>query len=98
VEAPNLLVTMRPLERLELLFWFYCFFANQAADVVPANTSATPQNLSSDEFGQELDITARSLIGPRSNVLCGYSHLWRGEKITGPRDADFTYVQWEWNF
>ena len=89
---------MKPAKRLELLFWYYYFFANQAGDIVPAITSSTPQNLTSDEFGQELDFTARYLIGPRSNVLLGYSHFWRGSKITAPHDADFTYMQWEWNF
>ena len=37
-------------------------------------------------------------IGPRSNVLIGYSHFWRGNKILAPADADFTYAQWELNF
>lgn len=98
IEAPNVLLTMRPHKRLELLFWYYYFFANQAGDIVPANTSSTPQNLTSDEFGNELDFTGRYFIGPRSNVLLGYSHFWRGQKITAPHDADFTYMQWEWNF
>lgn len=98
IEAPNLLLTMKPTKRLELLFWYYYFFANQASDIVPAITSSTPQNLTSDEFGQELDFTGRYYIGPRSNILLGYSHFWRGAKITAPHDADFTYVQWEVNF
>jgi len=37
-------------------------------------------------------------IGPRSNALLGYSHFWRGNKITAPQDADFVYVQWTTNF
>jgi hypothetical protein len=89
---------MKLVDRLELLFWYYYFFANQAGDIIPANTSSTPQNLTSDDFGNELDITARYLIGPCSNILVGYSHFWRGEKITAPHDADFTYMQWELNF
>jgi hypothetical protein len=97
-DTPNLLLTMRPTERWELLFWHYYFFANQAGDVITANTSSTPQNLTSDDFGQELDVTVRYLFGPRSNILLGYSHFWRGDKITAPSDADFTYMQWEWNF
>jgi hypothetical protein len=41
---------------------------------------------------------ARYCIGPRSNVLFGYSHFWRGDKILAPEDADFFYTQWETNF
>ena len=34
----------------------------------------------------------------RPGYRAGYSHFWRGDKITASRVADFTYVQWELNF
>lgn len=98
IEAPNALLTMKPHKRVELLFWYYYFIANQAGDVVPSITSSAPQNLTSEDLGQELDMTARYYIGPRSKFLFGYSHFWKGNKITAPSDADFTYMQWELNF
>ena len=49
-------------------------------------------------LGQELDLIGKYVIGPRSNILFGYSHFWRGDKILAPKDADFAYSQWEVNF
>jgi hypothetical protein len=98
VEAPNVLLTMKPHERLELLCWYWHIMANQAGDIVPSIGGTPAQSTTSKDFGDELDLTARYLMGPRSNVLLGYSHFWRGNKILAPQDADFTYVQWELNF
>lgn len=61
-------------------------------------TATELQSLDEAYLGQELDLIAKYAIGPRSNILFGYSHFWRGDKILGPTDADFTYVQWELNF
>ena len=49
-------------------------------------------------LSEELDLIAKYTFGPRSNILFGYSHFWRGDKILAPRDADFFYTQWELNF
>jgi hypothetical protein len=98
IEAPNIQLKMKPAERFELLCWYYYFMANQADDIVPSITATPPQSLDSQDFGQELDCTVKYLIGPRSNVLFGYSHFWRGSKILAPHDADFIYSQWELNF
>jgi len=98
IEAPNVLLTMKPHQKVELLFWYWHIMANQAGDIVPSIGGTPPQSTDSKDFGDELDLIAKYLIGPRSNVLVGYSHFWRGNKILAPQDADFTYVQWEMNF
>ena len=90
VEAPNLLLTMKPHQRLELLCWYWHIMANQAGDIIPSIGGTPPQSTTSKDFGDELDLYAKYSIGPRSNVLIGYSHFWRGNKILAPADADFT--------
>lgn len=98
IESPNVLLTMRPQEKISLLFWYYHFMANQPGDIVPSFGGTPPQSLASSDFGNELDFIVTCQIGPRSNVLLGYSHFWRGSKILAPSDADFIYSQWELNF
>lgn len=98
IEAPNVLLTMKPHQKVDLLFWYWHFMANQSGDIVPSIGGTPPQSTASKDLGDELDITAKYSIGPRSNVLLGYSHFWRGNKILAPADADFSYVQWELNF
>jgi hypothetical protein len=48
-----------------------------------------PQSIASKDVGDEFDLIAKYGIGPRSNVLVGYTHFWRGNKIFAPADADF---------
>lgn len=98
IEAPNVLVTMYPKERLELLFWYWYFQSNTANDIVPSIGGTPPQSTNSKDFGQELDFYLKHTLSPRSNILYGWSHFWRGNKILAPKDADFFYVQWELNF
>ncbi len=98
IEAPNLLLTMKPHAKVDLLCWYWHIMSNQAGDIVPSIGGTPPQSTASKDFGDELDLIAKYGIGPRSNVLLGYSHFWRGNKILAPADADFTYVQWELNF
>lgn len=98
IETPNVLLTMKPAERVEILFWYYFFMANQAENLVPSVTAPSPQSLASEDLGQELDLTARLLIGPKSNLLLGYLHFWRGIKIIAPSDVDFLYSRWELDF
>lgn len=97
--APNVQVTAKPQDtNWEFLLWYYYFRAAERGDIVPAITATELQSLDAAYLGQELDLIAKYTIGPRSNILAGYSHFWRGDKILGPTDADFTYVQWELNF
>jgi hypothetical protein len=98
IQSPNVLLTASPSPNWNLLLWYLHFMANQDTDIVPANGGTPPQSLSSKDYGDELDIVAKYNIGPRSNVLVGWSHLWRGSKILAPNDADFLYMQWELNF
>jgi hypothetical protein len=98
IESPNVLLTMKPHKDWDLLFWYWYFLANQAGDIVPSIGGTPFQSLSRTHFGDELDFIVKRTLSPRSNVLLGYSHFWRGNKILAPRDADFVYVQWELNF
>ena len=98
IESPNVLLTFKPHSRWDILCWYWRFIANQAEDIVPSIGGTPPQNTSSTDFGDELDLIAKYTFGPRSNVLFGYSHFWRGDKILATEDADFFYTQWEMNF
>jgi hypothetical protein len=98
IEAPNVLLTMKPHQKWDLLLWYWHFMANQAGDIVPSISATPAQSTTSKDLGDEVDLTARYSFGPRSNVLFGYSHFWRGDKILAPQDADFFYTQWELNF
>jgi hypothetical protein len=80
------------------LLWYWHFRANSESDIVPSIGGTPTQDPTESHLGDELDLIAKYTIGPRSNVLFGYSHFWRGDKITAPEDADFFYTQWEMNF
>lgn len=99
IQSPNVLLTAKPPETdWELLCWYWYFRADQRGDIVPALGATELQSLDSRFLGQEVDLIAKYVIGPRSNILFGYSHFWRGDKILAPKDADFAYSQWEVNF
>jgi hypothetical protein len=98
IESPNVLLTMTPVPKWDLLFWYWHFQANSASDIVPSIGGTPNESLTRTHFGDELDILAKYKYGPRTNFLFGYSHFWRGDKILAPRDADFFYTQWETNF
>jgi len=98
IQSPNVLLTMKPTKKWDFLMWYWYFMADSAADIVPSIGGTPPQSTSMTHFGDELDLLAKYKIGPRSNVLFGYSHFWRGNKILAPKDADFFYTQWEMNF
>ena len=98
IEAPNVLMTMSPTKKFEFQIWYWYFLANSASDIVPSIGGTPAESLSRTHFGDELDLLSKYKVGPRTNVLIGYSHFWRGDKILAPRDADFFYTQWEMNF
>ncbi len=98
VEAPNVLLTMSPTKNVKLLLWYWHFMSNQETDIVPSLGGTPTQSTASKDLGDELDIILKYRLGPRSNALLGYSHFWRGNKITAPQDADFVYVQWTTDF
>ena len=98
VEAPNILLTAKPGAKWTLLMWYWHFMAN-TDDIIPSVGNTPPQHTTgSKDFGDELDVLLRYSIAPRSKVGFGWSHLWRGDKIIGTRDADFLYTEWELNF
>ena len=98
IESPNILLTMKPHKRVQLLAWYYHFMANQAGTAVPSIGGTPTQSTTSKDLGDELDLIAKFNISPRSSALIGYSHFWRGNKITAPNDADFVYIEWLMNF
>jgi alginate export protein len=98
ISSPNALLTMKPTKNISLLAWYWHFMAAEQGDIVPSLGGQPTQNTSSNDLGDELDLILKYGIGPRSNILFGWSHFWRGNKITGPKDADFFYTQWTQNF
>lgn len=98
IESPNVLLTMKPHEKWDLLFWYWRFIANSPSDIVPSIGGTPNESLSRTHFGDEIDILAKRTLSARSNLVFGYSHFWRGNKILAPEDADFVYTQWEVNF
>lgn len=96
--SPNMLLTTKANDNWNLLMWYYYLGAAQANDVVPGVAVPSAQRTDSNDFGNELDLIAKRKLSARSNILFGYSHLWRGSKIIGTNDADFFYTQWELNF
>lgn len=98
IESPNVLVTMKPNDKVEFLLWYLHFMSNTAGDIVPSFGGTPLQSTASKDLGDELDLILKYNFGPRSNILFGWSHFWRGNKILAPQDADFFYTQWELNF
>ncbi|MEZ6121031.1 MAG: alginate export family protein [Pirellulaceae bacterium] len=100
IESPNVLLTMKPTDKLSLLLWYYHFMSNQDTDIVPSIGGTPAQSTTSKDFGDELDLIATYSISPRSQILFGWSHLWAGNKIiTANRsDEDFFYTEFTLNF
>jgi hypothetical protein len=98
IESPNVLFTMNPHKKWNVFIWYWHFLANSGTDIVPSLGGTPIESLERTHFGDEVDFLAKYTIGPRSNLLFGYSHFWRGNKILAPKDADFIYTQWEMNF
>jgi hypothetical protein len=98
VRAPNARLVMNPTKKLKLLFWYHYFGADQVGDIIPGVAVPSAQDLTNDDFGNELDCFASYNLTSRVNVAIGYSHFWRGERIIGTNDADFFYLQTTLNF
>jgi len=98
IQAPNVLLSMQPSSKLSFHLWYYHFMANQAGDIVPSIGGTPPQSTTERHFGDELDFLAVYQMTPRANLWFGWSHLWRGNKILAPSDADFFYTHVEVNF
>ncbi len=96
IQSPNVLLTASPTDKLDLLLWYYYFQSDTAAPV--PSIGGTPNQNGGRYFGQELDLIAKYKLRPRSEILFGYSHFWRGSKIENPNDADFFYCEFTVNF
>lgn len=94
--TPNILLTSKPGKDWNLLMWYW-HFSSDSEEPVPSLGNTPPQNTSRD-LGDELDLYLTYTFGPRSNLGFGWSHFWRGSKITAPSDADFLYTQWTLDF
>lgn len=98
ISSPNVRMTMSPTQKLSLLLWYYNFQTDEANDIIPGVAVPSNQVAGETDFGNELDFLATYKVGPRTNVVAGYSHLWRGAKIIGDTDADFFYLQAQTDF
>lgn len=98
VSAPNVRLTMKPTEKLSLLFWYYNFQSVEDGDPITSIGGTPAQDPNSSDFGNELDIIATYQLSPRRNVLAGYSRFWAGDRIIDGEDADFFYLQFTTNF
>ncbi len=99
IESPNVLLTMKPSDKVKLLFWYYHFESASANPV--RSIGGTPNQTAGKHFGDELDVVVKYQIKPRTDILFGWSHLWRGSKINAAintQDADFFYTQLQVNF
>jgi len=96
IEAPNILFTTKPGPKWNFLLWYWHFMS--ATDAPVPSIGNTPAQTASKDLGDELDMIVKYTICPRSNVLFGWSHFWRGAKVIGTNDADFVYGQYTVDF
>jgi hypothetical protein len=111
IQSPNVQLTLQPTPKLKLLAWYYYLMLDTRADT-PYTVVMTPENPGyrpvSRDLGHELDLIATYTINPRMDLLFGYSHFFSGSyfrdaPILPPTvpfrgNADFFYVQYQWNF
>ncbi len=98
VSSPNVRLSLKPTDKLSLLFWYYNFQSVEANDPITSLGGTPAQDPSSDDFGNELDFVADYKIDDRRSFLVGYSHFWAGDRIINGQDADFFYLQFTTNF
>ena len=96
IQSPNVLITCKPGPKWNFLMWYYHLMSVEDGPV--PSIGNTPAQTASKDLGDELDIILKYTICPRSNVLFGWSHFWRGNKIVGTEDSDFLYGQYTLNF
>ena len=95
IEIPSVELTMKPNKRLSLMTRYFHITANQATDVIiPLGGGLVPQNTTSKDFGDTLDLAAKYKISSRSDTRVGYSKFWRGSKVTATENPAFFYAEW----
>lgn len=109
LEDANVQLVLKPAEKVKLLLWYH-YFRLQNGNDVPYNVNMTPfagltaGSAGSRELGHEIDTVLTYTIGPRTNLLFGYSHFFAGEfysttpGVPYSDDADFFYTQFLINF
>lgn len=107
IQSPNVLFQMQPAEKVKLLLWYY-YFQLQNGNDTPYSVVMTPFNPNnrpgSRDLGHEIDFLVTYNINVRMSLLLGYSHFFAGDyyrKTPGvptSKDADFTYVQFQFDF
>lgn len=107
IQSPNLQLTFQPSQRLNILIWYYYLFLDSRSDT-PYNVNMTPfapgSRPASRDLGHELDLLATITLNARMDLVLGYSHFMSGSyyKLTPGLpfrgNADFFYVQYQWNF
>jgi hypothetical protein len=111
IQSPNIQLTTQPYERLKLLFWYYYLFLDTRGDT-PYNVNMTPfpqtnpagSPPASRDLGHEIDCLATITLNARMDLLLGYSHFMAGSyykdtpNLPYRGNADFFYVQYQWNF
>jgi hypothetical protein len=99
IEIPSLELTMKPSNRLSLMARYFHITANQADDVIiPLGGGLVPQNTTSKDYGDTMDLAAKYKISSRSDARIGYSKFWRGNKVTATENPSFLYMEWAWWF
>ena len=107
IQSPNVQLTFQPHQKVKFLAWYYYLMLDTRADT-PYTVVMTPVNPgnapASRELGHEIDLLATITLNERMELLVGYSHFFSGAYYRSTPglpyrgDADFLYVQYQWNF
>ncbi len=109
IESPNVLLTLQPHEKVQLLAWYY-YFRLQNGNDVPYTVVMTPYidlpgGTGVKDLGHEIDLALAWSMTSRTELLFGYSHFFAGEFYNSdpalvplPNHADFFYTQFTVNF
>lgn len=103
IQDLNCQFILKPAEKLTFLIWWHAFWLQNSQDVA-YNVVGRPivnQPGGSRYLGQEIDLLLTWKVGPRTEVVTGYSHFFTGDWYrTNPAasqgftgDADFFYLQ-----
>ena len=108
IEDWNVLLTLKPCEKLSFLLWWHVFHLQQPLDALYGAGGLPirlpPPGGAGRDVGQELDLTLKYSFTPRADILFGYSHLFAGDFIVnttppgGGVGQDFYYTQFSLRF
>ena len=108
IQSPNVQLTMQPTPKLKLLAWYYYLMLDTCADTpyTVIMTPLTPGNRPvSRDLGHELDLTATYQSTPAWTCSSAIRTSSSGDYYDADLpalpfrgNADFFYVQYQWNF